>query len=86
MYAVELSQRAQKFLEKLDEHISQRIEERLKRLGSEPVPSDAKFIGRDGGDKVFRYRIGDWRALYKVKESEKIVLIAKIDKRPRVYD
>jgi len=86
LYAVELSQQSQKFLEKLDKHIRERIEERLKKLSQEPIPSDAKFILRDDEDKVFRYRIGDFRALYKVKDQEKIVLIAKIDKRPRVYD
>ena len=85
MYSVELSQSAQKFLDKLDKSISLRIEERLKRLKEIPVPSDAKFICRDNADKVFRYRIGDYRALYKLKESDKVVLIAKIDKRPRVY-
>ncbi|MBI1969050.1 type II toxin-antitoxin system RelE/ParE family toxin [Candidatus Woesearchaeota archaeon] len=86
MYAVDLSERAQKFLEKLDDHIRQRIEDRLRRLSEQPVPSDAKFIGREKGDKVFRYRIGDYRALYKVKEAENIVLVAKIDKRPRIYE
>jgi len=85
MYAVELSQRSQKFLEKLDDHIRKRIENRLRNLGEDQVPSDAKFICRDKGDKVFRYRIGDYRALYKVKHKDKIVLVAKIDKRPRVY-
>ena len=86
MYYVELSQKAQKFLGKLDKHVRERIEERLRKLGLEPVPSDTKFIYRDNEDKVFRYRIGDYRALYKVKDKEKIVLIAKIDKRPRVYN
>ena len=86
MYALELSEHANKFLSKLDRSTSERIKERLKRLATEPIPSDAKFITREGGDKVFRYRIGDCRALYKVKESEKIVLVAKIDKRPRIYD
>lgn len=85
MYAVELSQKSQKFLEKLEHHIKERIESRLKKLGENPVPSDAKFILRDNGDKVFRYRIGDYRALYKVKTKDKIVLITKIDKRPRIY-
>ena len=85
MYSVQLSQKSNKFLEKLDKHIRERIEERLKKLGEETVPSDAKFIYRENGDKVFRYRIGDYRALYKVKDKEKIVLVAKIDKRPRVY-
>lgn len=85
MYAVELSQRAQKFLEKLDNHIRERIEERLRNLNSNPIPSDAKFITREDNDKIFRHRIGDYRALYKVKDAEKIVLVTKIDKRPRVY-
>ena len=85
MYAVPLSQNTQKFLDKLDEHIKMRIEERLRKLSIEPVPSDAKFIGRDKGERIFRFRIGGYRALYKLKENEKIVLIAKIDKRPRIY-
>ena len=86
MYFVELSQKSQKFLEKLDKHVRERIEERLRKLGENPVPSDAKFIYRENGDKVFRYRVGDYRALYKVKDKEKIVLVAKIDKRLRIYD
>jgi len=86
LHSVELSQRSQKFLEKLPIHIRFRIEDRLRNLKENPVPSDAKFISRDKGDKVFRCRIGDYRALYKVKDNEKILLVAKIDKRPRIYD
>ena len=85
MYSVELSQLAQKFLEKLDADISVRIKERLKKLAADPIPSDSKFITRNGTDKIFRYRIGDFRALYKIKEKELVVLVAKIDKRPRIY-
>lgn len=86
MYAVELSQNAQKFLNKLDSHIKERIENTLKRLEANPVPSDAKFIGRDSNEKMFRYRIGHYRALYLLDETNKIILIIKIDKRPRIYD
>ena len=85
MYVVELSIRAHKFLDKFDEHIKERIENRLKNLREKPIPSDAKFIGRDKDEMVFRYRIGDYRVLYKIKENQKIVLIMKIDKRPRIY-
>ena len=86
MYFIELSVRAQKFLEKLDKGIKERIKKRLKNLQNNPVPSDAKFIERANGEMVFRYRIGKFRALYKVKESQKIILITKIDIRRRVYD
>jgi len=86
MYFVELSIRAQDFLEKLDNKIKEIIEKRLKNLEDNPVPSDSKFIGRDNNEMIFRYRIGKFRVLYKVKESQKIVLITKIDKRDRIYD
>ena len=86
MYFVELSIRAQKFLDKLDNNTKEIIEKRLKNLEDNPIPSDSKFIGRDNNEMVFRYRIGKFRVLYKVKEAQKIVLITKIDKRDRVYD
>ncbi len=86
MFSVDFSDKAKRFLKKLDKHLASRIVDRLENLKENPVPSDAVFIGREGGDKVFRYRIGDYRALYKLKDSEKIVLVTKIDKRPRVYD
>jgi mRNA-degrading endonuclease RelE of RelBE toxin-antitoxin system len=58
----------------------------LKNLENNPVPSDSKFIGRDHNERIFRYRIGKFRALYKIKETQKIILVTKIDKRERVYD
>jgi mRNA interferase RelE/StbE len=85
LYSVELSSTAYNFYKKLDLALQDRIKERLKRLEQEPVPSDAKFIMRHEGEKVFRLRIGDYRALYKVKDEQKIILVTKIDKRPRVY-
>ena len=85
MFSMDFFDKAKRFLKKLDKHIASRIIDRLENLKETPVPSDAVFIGREGGDKVFRYRIGDYRALYKLKDSEKIVLITKIDKRPKVY-
>ena len=86
MYFVELSIRAQKFLDKLDNNTKEIIEKRLKNLEDNPIPSDSKFIGRDNNEMVFRYRIGKFRALYKVKEAQKIILVTKIDKRDKVYD
>lgn len=86
MYDIELSQNAQKFLDKLDKNTKERLEDSLRRLKDNPIPSDTKFIGRDNNEMIFRYRIGKFRALYKVKEAQKIILIAKIDKRDKVYD
>ncbi|MEK6820063.1 MAG: type II toxin-antitoxin system RelE/ParE family toxin [Nanoarchaeota archaeon] len=86
MYEVHLSQIAQRFLDKLNDNIKERVEKRLKMLKDNPVPSDSKFIKRENNEKIFRIRIGDLRALYKVKEEQKVILISKIDKRNKVYD
>ena len=63
MYSVELSIRAQYFLDKLDIDTKERIEKRLKNLENNPVPSDSKFIGRDNDEMVFRYRVGKFRII-----------------------
>lgn len=86
MYSVELSVRAQKFLNKLDKKLKQRIEKRLKNLEQNPIPTDSKFIKKENRNMIFRYRIGNLRALYNIKINQKIVLITKIDKRDKIYN
>ncbi len=87
MFEPVLSQDADRFLRKADKQVEERIRKTLKRkFINEPVPSDAKFIGWHEGEKVFRIRIGDYRATYKVKYDRNLILISKIDKRPRIYD
>lgn len=83
MFYLGFSDKSKKFLKNLDKNILDRIIRRLEILRENPVPADAKFIGRDNGEKIFRYRIGDYRALYKIKED--VILITKIDKRERIY-
>ena len=85
MFETKFSKQPEKFLSKCEEELFNRIKKRLNVLKVNSVPSDAKFIGRDKGDKIFRIRIGDFRVLYKIRESKKVILITKIDKRERVY-
>ncbi len=49
-----------------------------------PIPSDAKFMGRHEGDRVFRYRIGPYHAIYKLKNQE--IIISNIGYRKDIYD
>ena len=66
MFSIEFAAQPKKFLKNLDLHVTERIIKRIERLKQEPIPSDAKFIGRENSYKIFRYRIGDYRALYKI--------------------
>lgn len=86
MFEIEYSKSSKKFLKKLDKNLLIRIFNRIERLKENPVLSDSKFIKRENNEKIFRYRIGKYRVLYKIKETDNVILITKIDKRGRVYD
>ncbi len=43
MYEVHLSQKAEKYLKKLDNNINERLKKKLKKLGKRPVPSESKI-------------------------------------------
>ena len=83
MFDIEYSANAKQFLNGAEKHILRRIMQRIERLKDMPVPSDAKFIERKNGDKIFRLRIGDYRALYKVDEKKEVVLVMKKGVRNR---
>ena len=82
---IEFSNQSSKFLKRLDKKLLLRIFNKLEILKENPIPSDAKFIRRENNEKVFRIRIGKIRVLYKIKKTEKVILVSKIDKRERVY-
>lgn len=84
-FAVFYDKQPLKFLESLDEHIRRRLVDKIEQTLSEsPVPHGAvAIVGQHG---VFRIRIGDHRALYRINHPEHKVIVVVIDKRSRVYD
>ncbi len=60
-----------------------RIREKISELTE---PRSVRSIKIEGKKDVFRVRVGDYRILYKIDDSKKIVIVFKVDKRERVYD
>lgn len=83
-FRVFLHKKAYEFLEGLSSEHKKRIVDKLKQL--ENFPTVRLDIVKIAGEaNTFRLRIGNCRALFKVYEHEKIIVIAKIDFRKRVY-
>lgn len=60
----------------------ERIREAVDALAVEPRPRGAvKLAGRDD----FRIRVGDYRLVYAVDDTERTVLVARIAHRREVY-
>lgn len=88
MYDIRISARAREDLLRLDTHIANRIVLKLKEYRSSPDPM--QYAKRLHGDleHLFRFRIGDYRAIFaKSKDGTIIVLtVLKIQHRKEVYE
>ncbi len=82
-YEVRLSKRAVRELGTLDQIMKKRILSRLEELGEDPFPRGA--VKLQGRDNIHRVRVGDYRVLYEVLSTERLVLVDKIDHRNGVY-
>ena len=84
MFSIEFSRKAEKAIEGLPKETSKRIISAIESLQQEPFPRGA--IRLKWESNMYRVRVGDYRVLYEVYTDKKIVLIANVDKRSRVYD
>jgi len=83
-FKIFLHKNADKFLKKLDEKTKKHLIELLRKL--KDYPNIELDVVKIAGEKdTFRLRFGKFRALFKVYESEKIIVVIKIDLRRRVY-
>ena len=85
MFQTKFSKQAEKFLSRCEDELFRRIKKKANNLETNPVPSDAKRM--QGYKKLtFRIRIGKYRVLYEIKESENLIVVVKIDKREKIYN
>ena len=83
MFTIIPGPKARKFLKKANKKIQERIIGRIRKIAKDPMPRGSiKVVGEEN---TYRIRVGDYRILYEIYYGEKIILIANIDKMPRVY-
>jgi len=82
MYTIILEKEAEKFLYKIDRTLVERITKRLHELEVNPELGKP-LVGKLSG--LWSLRIGDYRAIYKIKNKELIVLILKLGHRKNIY-
>lgn len=83
-YQVEISESAERSLEKIAKKDRLKILEKIDLLEQDPSPS--KCIKLKGYKEVlYRIRIGDYRVVYSIKQDLLIVLIVEIGHRRDIY-
>lgn len=83
VYRVEISPAADRDLEKLKSRIRMQDFERLRNavrnLAENPRPQGVRKIR--GAEKAYRIRVGNYRVVYDVYDSDNLVLILQVARR-----
>ena len=85
-FPAESSKQAEKYIKKLDTITKKRIQEKIDKLEDNPFPQEVERVEDFEGEKVFRVRVGNQGILYIVRYNPNKLIVAKIDKRSKVYD
>ena len=82
IYRVTILRRAQKELGQLPSEPYRRVRDAIGSLGEDPRPSGClKLTGRDG----WRIRIGNYRVVYEIDDSNQVVTVLHVGHRRDVY-
>ena len=83
-YSLEIKQSAQKELDALDDALFNRIDRKILVLAENPRPAGCKKL--KGYKDQWRVRVGDWRVVYIVDNTAKLVSVTRIAHRREVYE
>lgn len=82
-YAVLLHREAEKTLRGLRGPLATRIDDAIRGLARNPRrPGCVKLTGHDD---LYRVRVGDWRIIYHIRDTELVILVVEIRPRGAAY-
>jgi mRNA interferase RelE/StbE len=73
---------AEKEIEKLPSPVRKRVHAKIKSLTEEPYQPGTRKIAGHG---IFRVRVGDYRIVYEVDDSQRRVTISRVRHRSEAY-
>jgi mRNA interferase RelE/StbE len=83
-YLVDVIPTAQKELKWLTQAVVARIYPRLENLADNPRPPGCKKL--KGGESEWRIRVGDYRVIYTIDDTSRLVQVTRIRHRSEVYE
>ncbi len=82
MHSLQILPSAVRDLDALDPTVLRRLRPKLERLREDPRPHGCIKLTADGG---YRIRVGDYRILYRVADSARVVFVYRIKHRREAY-
>jgi mRNA interferase RelE/StbE len=83
-YKITFARSARKELQILPANLVARIVPRIDALAKSPRPAGCRKLA--GEENLWRIRIGDYRIVYSIYDSDRVVDIARVRHRSKAYD
>ncbi len=83
-YTVVVSRPAQKEIRSLDQVVRGRVLQALRALAVDPRPAGCRKLV--GAQNRWRIRVGDYRAIYAVNDTDHLVEIIAVRHRSKAYE
>ncbi len=84
MYKIEFSNKAVKSLKKITSVYQNLILTKIEELAKNPFEnSNVKAL--KGVEKTYRLRVGDYRVIFSIENSELVIIVIDIDHRGNIY-
>jgi mRNA interferase RelE/StbE len=83
-YKVIIRPAAQRALRRVDRPIQRRLVNAMAGLATDPRPAGTKAL--QGHRPLLRIRVGDYRIVYEVRDSELVIFVVTLGHRSQVYD
>jgi len=83
-YDIQIKPAAQKEINRIPPHNRVRIETAIINLADNPRPHGAKKL-QGAEDNTYRIRVGQYRVIYRIYDSELVVLVVKVADRKDIY-
>ena len=80
-YEITFTDTSRKQFRKLEKDVQERIITALERIRIRPE----SFVKKLVGDPGYRLRVGDYRVILDIQESELVILVIKIGHRKNIY-
>ena len=82
MYSIQIEKNAEDFIKKLDKKDAEMILNKIYQIKENPF----RYLKRLQGEKLWRLRIADFRAIVDVIISMNKIVVLRIGNRKNVYD
>ena len=85
-FTIQLTKKAKQFVEKADKKLQQRLQRTFDQIAQNlrQHPNIKPLRGEFEG--LWRYRLGDYRIVYEIRDDAQVVIVLVIARRGDVYD